>query len=260
MSKRFICSEERVVLPRQISIDGKFAVERVSLPKDQNKVQLFFTPKAYIKMFSLVDEFSTEVQWHGLVKRIDDFSFVITDILVFPHEASAATVISDEEEYTKWLDTLDDEDMSQLRFHGHSHVNMGITPSVTDNTYRKNLLGNFGTPAENDDFFYIFLIANKRREYNIQVFDFKNNSLYDYKDDEVDVIVLLDEDEIINTFINEAKRLVKKPEPPKYVYPKALTPSPQTKKNVQQIGKEKKPIEDEYPPFYDDEHYGRLLY
>ena len=208
MSKRFYCDKRQVTVDRQMTVDGIFAAPKFTFEKDENKAQLIFTPEAYIKMRALVDEFSTEVQWHGLVKRIDDFTFMVTDILIFPHEAAAATVVSDEKEYQEWLDALDADDFNSLRFHGHSHVNMAITPSGVDNTYRKNILTTFGIPKEGDDYFYIFLITNKRCEYNIQIFDITNNSLFDYKDKEITVTIMTNEDDDLNTFISEAKRIV----------------------------------------------------
>lgn len=211
MSKRFICEKQQVTIGREISINGSVTIPSFKLGKDDNKAELIFTPKAYIKMYGLVDHFSTEVQWHGIVKRIDDVTFLVEDILIFPHEASAATVISNDEKYTEWLDSLADEDRNAMRLHGHSHVNMGITPSSVDNTYRKNMLANFGIPREGDDYFYIFLITNKRRELNVQIFDFTNNSLYDYADKEITINILCDDDEDLRTFINESDRLVTSP-------------------------------------------------
>ena len=127
-------------------------------PADDRKAKIIFTPIAWKKMYALVYAFSSEVQWHGTVKRLDKSTFLITDILVFPHEVTGTTVVSDQKEYEDWLDSLNDETFNSLRFHGHSHVDMGVTPSGVDMNYRRNLLNNFGMPNEESDLFYIFLI------------------------------------------------------------------------------------------------------
>ena len=128
------------------------------LKKDDRCALIYFTPMAWIKMTALVSEFSTEVQWHGLVRRLSEFEFEIYDILVPPHTVTSATVTSDNEKYSNWINGLDDESFNALRFHGHSHVNMAVTPSVTDKDYRKDVITQLPNPNENNDMFYIFLI------------------------------------------------------------------------------------------------------
>ena len=112
--------------------------------KDDRKATITFSAQAYMKIFALVHTYSTEVEWHGVVERTAADAFYIKDILIFPHKVTGATVISDQTEYEKWLDTLDNDTFNALRFHGHSHVNMGVTPSGVDMTYRHNILNNFG--------------------------------------------------------------------------------------------------------------------
>ena len=102
---------------------------RQNFKSDDRCALLYFTPMAWIKMTALVSEFSTEVQWHGLVRRLSECEFEIYDILVPPHTVTAATVTSDQEKYSNWINGLDDETFNALRFHGHSHVNMPVSPS-----------------------------------------------------------------------------------------------------------------------------------
>ena len=129
--------------------------------KDDRKATITFSAQAYMKIFALVHTYSTEVEWHGVVERTAADAFYIKDILIFPHKVTGATVISDQTEYEKWLDTLDNDTFNALRFHGHSHVNMGVTPSGVDMTYRHNILNNFGTPSATSELFYIFLIFRR---------------------------------------------------------------------------------------------------
>ena len=99
---------------------------------DNRKATIRFSERAWIKMFALIHTYSTEVEWHGVVERLEPSVFYIKDVLIFPHEVTGATVTSDQTAYEKWLDTLDNDTFNALRFHGHSHVNMGVTPSGVD--------------------------------------------------------------------------------------------------------------------------------
>lgn len=192
---------------REITL--KFKMDEI---KDDRKVEVIFTPLAWAKMYSLVTTYSSEVEWHGIVERARDDRFLIKDILIFPHEVTGATVTSNQQEYEAWLNDLDDDTFNALRFHGHSHVNMGVSPSSVDMGYRKNVLNNFGTPVEGTDYFYIFLITNKRGEMSGQVYDLKNNVLYtkDSTHDEIIIDVCCDNgDTYLSEFLAEAKNVVK---------------------------------------------------
>lgn len=176
--------------------------------KDDRKATITFSAKAWMKIFALVHTYSTEVEWHGVVERTAADAFYIKDVLIFPHKVTGATVISDQTEYEKWLDTLDNETFNALRFHGHSHVNMGVTPSSVDMTYRNNILNNFGTPSETSDLFYIFLIFNKRSDISGEIYDLQNNALYS-KSTTVDEINIVVEDcDWLTEFLDEAKKVV----------------------------------------------------
>ena len=143
-------------------------------------------------MYALVHKYGTEVEWHGLVERKGEAEFLIKDILIFPHEVSSATVVSDQRCYEEWLDSLDDETFNACRFHGHSHVNMAVSPSGVDMTYRKNILGNFATPGAGDDYFYIFIITNKKGDISGEIYDLSNNALYATNEIEFSVIEIED--------------------------------------------------------------------
>ena len=175
--------------------------------KDHRKAILVFSQKAWIKMYALINNFQSEVEWHGTVERINASSFKINDILIFPHTATGATVTSNQQEYEAWLDSLDDDTFNALRFHGHSHVDMGVTPSGVDETYRNKVLNNFGTPNDQTDLFYIFLIANKKGAINAEIYDLQNNALYDTE--EIVIDVESDDDETLRDFVIEAKETVK---------------------------------------------------
>ena len=136
---------------------------------------LSISENAYKKMRALVDTSKEEVGWHFLAHKISKAYYEITDVIVFPQKTSAATVTTDDVKYTKWLIEWDDEIFSQIRGHGHSHVNMGVTPSATDIDYQNNMLQNL-------EDFYIFLIINKRDDIYAVIADAEENVVYDCKD------------------------------------------------------------------------------
>jgi len=169
-------------------------------------------------MKALVENFQTEVQWHGLTRRVGDHEFEVYDLIVPPHEVSSATVVSDYSKYTEWLNNLPDEVFNDLRFHGHSHVNMGVSPSGIDNKYRKDLVTQMPTPqADDEDSFYIFMIFNKRGEWSGEIYDLKYNTLYSTAD--IDIDVYCGEQGWLSEFVYEAKKVaVEAKATPKPVY------------------------------------------
>lgn len=180
--------------------------------QDNRKAIVYFSADAWNKVRGLVAEFSTEVQWHGCVNRISENEFLVYDILVPPHVVTGSTVTSDQEQYNTWLNNLDDETFNHLRFHGHSHVNMGCTPSGVDMTYRNDVVTQLTPPKdENDeDVFFIFMIFNKKGEWTGEIYDLTNNALYSTKDIVMDVYC---GEGLLSDFISEAKKQAIREEP-----------------------------------------------
>ena len=150
--------------------------------KKPGKVKVTFSEKAWIKMQLLVHRYSIEVEWHGLVRRESENSFLVYDILIFPHEITATSCISEQKEYQDWLDGLSPEERKDLRFHGHSHVKMAVNPSGTDTKYRADILSVLGNPVPAIDKFYLFAIFNKDGDISGEVYDLTNNIAYSTPD------------------------------------------------------------------------------
>lgn len=167
------------------------------------KASVYFTEIAWMKMTSLLREFSKEVAWHATAYRIpgDGDDYLIKDILVYPQTVSAATVEMDTEKYAKWLmENYEDSRFDNIRSQMHSHVNMGVTPSSVDLTHQEEILAQLG-----DDDFYIFMIWNKSLNVNIRIFDMQKNVLFETSDVTWGVV----EGEIgLQKFIDEAKKMV----------------------------------------------------
>lgn len=234
---------------------------------ENDKAFITFSPVAFAKMVMLLQQFDSEVAWHGVAYRDgkQENVFYITDIMVYPQLVSGSTVNTDQEAYTQWLYSLDDESFNNLKMQGHSHVNFGTTPSPVDTTHQEQILKQL-----DDDMFYIFMIWNKKFEHTIKIFDLRNNTLYE----DGDITVCIgDEGVDLDAFIKGAKDIVK----PKYQYatnqtkPAAATTSaatttaggaaqkgkPKSKpKEKPAIGRDWGGVQDGY----DDDYYGYGAY
>ena len=141
---------------------------------DVEKAIIRFKPSAYNKMRNLININDKEVGWHGTISRTANV-FTIEDILLFPQEVTGAAVIPDATEYTTWLNEIPDDTFNKMRFHGHSHVNMGVTPSGTDTTFQENI-------TQNLEDFYVFIITNKAGAIWASIVDVVNNLIYETAD------------------------------------------------------------------------------
>lgn len=164
------------------------------------RAKVVFLPAAWEKMQALVREFSTEVAWHGLVKRGDEpNTYIIYDIIVFKQTVTGATWTTNQAEYEQWLMEQPDEVFNNIRMHGHSHVNMGTSPSATDLNQYASYIEQLGS-----DMFYIFMIWNKKLEKTIKIYDMASNTLFETADCDVSV----DYGDWLPEFIENAKKLV----------------------------------------------------
>ena len=206
--------------------NGKFTFSK-TVGEIDRKADLFYTEKAWIKQQALIDNFSDEVAWHGIAKRGEDESvdeYIIEDILVYPQEVTGATVNTDQEEYQNWLYEHDDEVFDNIRMQGHSHVNMGVTPSGVDDSLYERILGQL-----DDEMFYIFLIWNKKGDKTVKIYDLAKNVLFETADVDVGII----EEEIkLDEFLSDAKEKVKRKAATNYGYTgnRAVMNSKKTKK------------------------------
>ncbi len=175
--------------------------------KDERKAVLEFTTDAWEKMTTLVRMCDKEIGWEGVAKRQEPAedgraAYLVEDILVYPQRITGATVQSDVEEYDKWKWELDDETFNNKRFHGHSHVNMGVTPSGTDlKMYQEQI------EELTDDDFYIFMIMNKKGEITVKIYDKRDNAYYDTSE------VAVKHEERHGKFWENAQKMILKPKP-----------------------------------------------
>lgn len=190
--------------------DAKFADGKLSLTKEFGKVdrkaKIYISEIAWMKLTTLLREFSKEVAWHATAYRLpgDKDEYFIKDVLVYPQTVTSATVDMDEELYAKWLMDgvmAEDERFDHIFCQMHSHVNMSVFASGTDEQHQQEILSQL---RDND--FYIFMIWNKRLEAYMRIFDMEKNILFEKEDIEWCVM-----DEVIglSQFLEDAKKIVK---------------------------------------------------
>lgn len=141
---------------------------------ERNTCTIQFTDKARAQIHALVELTDKEVGWRGVVERVGGGKYIIREILVYPQEATAATVNATDG-LGPWLMSQPDEIFDNLRMQGHSHVNMGAHPSGVDEAFYDKMLSGLQD-------YYIFMIVNKRKELYARVYDVIDNVIYDNAD------------------------------------------------------------------------------
>ncbi len=186
-------------------LDGKIGYSRTFkwADSENDRAAVYMSATAFAKMNMLIQNFDSEVAWHGVVHRDEEVPnvFHITDILVYPQTVTGATVNTDQRAYETWLYSFNDDIFNHIRMQGHSHVDMDVFPSGVDMDHQRGIL----EQITGDDY-YIFMIWNKRYEHFVRVFDFRSNTLYDTED----VDVYIGEAGVnLNAFLANAKEVVK---------------------------------------------------
>lgn len=172
---------------------------------ERKRTNLYFTTIAYAKILSLIKSNSKEVGWHGTAYRIES-GYLIKDVFVYPQVVNSVHIDTDEAEYSNWLYDFDNETFQNIRFHGHSHVDMEVSPSNTDLKHREDLVSQI-----RPDGFYIFMIGNKKSDFSFEIIDKMKNIVYNTEDINIDIII--DDDKKMSDFIEESNKNVKEYQP-----------------------------------------------
>ncbi len=124
-----------------------------------------FNYDVWLQIQFLVEECTTEVGWKGAVSRSENI-FTIKKIWVPEQEVTATTTdITDEGESWAGFECHNDfNDLDMMRYWGHSHVNMGVSPSGTDDKQMEEYMDNGCT-------FYIRSIHNKKGACYLDLYD-----------------------------------------------------------------------------------------
>lgn len=152
-------------------------------------MRVFITPLARAKEQALVNLCPDEIFWIGLVKPIEHagFSYLkVYDILPLPKQEVSGTSVN-------WDGTMNDimdwmiangmgDDIINMRYFGHSHVNMGVFHSGTDVAQ----IWSWATDAELS--WFISAVHNKKGEITARYDQFKP---YRVHVDELELEVLM---------------------------------------------------------------------
>ena len=179
-----------------IKLDIKDLLEEYINARSLTPPTIYISANAYVKMRMLVDQMSTEVGWYGTVTKCPGLqeTYVIEDILVYPQTVTGATCEQDETKMFDFEMSLTTEQVNTKRFQGHSHVNMGVTPSGVDEQFYQDLL------TQVNDYF-IICITNKKNDYTVRFYDVENNILYT----DLELKVLLDDGTDTNNWFTLVK-------------------------------------------------------
>lgn len=178
----------------QVSI--KEILEQYIEDKHLVEPTVYITMEAHTKMRMLVDETTTEIGWYGIVTKSPGLenTYVIEDIIVYPQRVTGATCEQDDDKMFEFEMSLTTEQVNHKRFQGHSHVNMGVTPSGVDEQFYQDLL-----KQVND--YFIITVTNKSGAYHTRFYDMENNILY--KD--VPITVITDAGTPLKDWYEESK-------------------------------------------------------
>lgn len=180
-----------------IKIDIKEILEQHIAAKNLTEPSIFITADAYIKMRKLVNDTSTEIGWYGTVTKQPglDEVYIIDDIIVYPQRVTGVTCEQDDDKMFNFEMSLTTDQVNHKRFQGHSHVNMGVTPSGVDEQFYRDLL------TQVNDYF-IITVTNKREEYTTRFYDIANNIVYS----DLPIRVITESGGVLDLWYEEAKK------------------------------------------------------
>lgn len=159
---------------RTVTISSKSATRTVTPLKKETPASpiVYYSLTAWQKLWILVSECNQEIGWLGTVTKRPDGNFIIEDIYIPKQVVSAATTEIEPEAVAELALELDTSgiDPSTLRYWGHSHVNMDVSPSLTDELQIEEYL-------DSADWF-IRGIYNKLGKSKVDIYDTKANLIF----------------------------------------------------------------------------------
>lgn len=139
--------------------------------------KISFTETAILWIYALVECHSEEVGFFGIVDEVEG-GYLVRDIFYPKHqEANGGTCeISPEGEsiMANWLISKGRiDDCAKVRFWGHSHHNMGVSPSGQDENQSIEKMNQRQA-------YFIRAICNKKEEMSVSFYDYVNQIRFDH--------------------------------------------------------------------------------
>lgn len=136
--------------------------------------KLIYTTKAYrtlLAMMSTTHAKTKEFMFLGFVEQSGK-DYIVEDFFLVPQHMCSGAYCETSDRYDTWINEAVSLDKRRLiRLHGHSHVNMGTTPSGTDDNQIKELCVNVSN-------YFIQLIINHSMTNTVNIWDKTNNLIY----------------------------------------------------------------------------------
>lgn len=138
--------------------------------------ELYIYNDAMNKMEEYIRQSDLEIGWLGCATK-EDGNYYIEDVFLFKQEVHSTTTEITTEGLNEFaMEILQEEDgmekWNNMRVWGHSHVNMSTHPSSQDESQMDLFL-------ENTNEFFIRIIANKKGDYNISIYDYEVGICYE---------------------------------------------------------------------------------
>ena len=167
-------------------IAGNTTVKPILNASNYQAPTVYITTAAGRKMKAYIDQCSEELAWLCVVERISPEVFCIEDVMLFDQEVSAVTANICEKALNDFgsmlIQTGRMDLFNKIRGWGHSHVNMAVSPSGTDEDTFKQ----FYSTCE----YFIRLIGNKRGEMRVDLVDCERGLQFD----NLDILEWMDEE------------------------------------------------------------------
>lgn len=150
-------------------------VKNITAPE----ILVYIAPTTLEQIYYLVDLAPKEVGWYCQVQDESDGADILLtihgDVHIYAQEVSGTEVDATAEDIASLIHELAEADIDHttLRCHGHSHVNMSVSPSVTDKEHIEKLHAAGYTGK------FIALIVNKKRDISCRVYDFDQNIYFE---------------------------------------------------------------------------------
>lgn len=127
-----------------------------------NIPKIIVSKLAHTKMNLYIHGVSTEIGWLGAIEKLESGDFYISDVFLLEQEVHSTNTTITEDGQSNFIMELIQNDkkhlLDKIKFWGHSHVNMSVSPSAQDDDTLEQL-----KPDVDPDFF-LRGIFNKRGE------------------------------------------------------------------------------------------------
>lgn len=137
-----------------------------------NFPSVYYTIEVFKMIEYIVYKQDKEVAWMGLVEKLSDTEYLVYKLYIPKQTVSSVSVDISENAIAELVNKIMDEghDPSELRYHGHSHVNMDVHPSITDQQHMAEYIESAN--------YFIREIRNKKSKNKVDVFDKDQNKVF----------------------------------------------------------------------------------